>query len=146
MDPSGPVAKATLKSRVGAVGPICVNPQSIQPMHVVQIARVAHEANRAYCQAIGDNSQVAWDDAPDWQRESAIKGVEFTIANPSAPPSASHESWLAEKAATGWKYGPVKDADKKEHPCYVPYEQLPVEQRLKDSLFQGVVRSLSIRE
>jgi len=115
-------------------------------MHVVQIARVAHEANRAYCQAIGDNSQVAWDDAPDWQRESAIKGVEFTIANPSAPPSASHESWLAEKAATGWKYGPVKDADKKEHPCYVPYEQLPVEQRLKDSLFQGVVRSLSIRE
>ncbi len=27
-------------------------------------ARSAHEANRAYCIALGDLSQPAWDDAP----------------------------------------------------------------------------------
>jgi hypothetical protein len=36
-----------------------------------QVARVCHEANRAYCQTLGDNSQPAWDDAPEWQKDSA---------------------------------------------------------------------------
>ena len=111
-------------------------------MKIEAIAKVCHEANRAYCQTIGDNSQPSWEDAPEWQRNSAIKGVEFTRDNPSAPPSASHDSWLEEKRVHGWKYGPIKDAEAKEHPCYVPYDQLPPEQRAKDSLFQGVARSL----
>jgi len=107
------------------------------------IARVCHEANRAYCYSIGDDSQPPWDAAPDWQRQSAIDGVKFAIANPQAPPSASHDSWLEGKRATGWKYGPIKDPDKKEHPCFVPYDELPVDQRRKDALFQGVVRALA---
>ena len=32
-------------------------------------------ANRAYCQMIGDNSQSTWEDAPEWQKQSARKGV-----------------------------------------------------------------------
>jgi hypothetical protein len=108
-----------------------------------EIARVCHEANRAYCAALGDMSQLPWEDAPDWQRTSAIKGVEFALANPSAPPSASHDSWLEEKRATGWKYGPVKDPEKKEHPCFRPYEELPAEQRRKDALFLAIVRALA---
>ena len=110
-------------------------------MDIEQIARVCHETNRAYCETIGDTSQAVWDAAPQWQKESAIKGVEFIIANPNAKPSASHDSWLAEKKATGWKYGPVKDPDKKEHPCYVPYDDLPEEQQIKDHLFGAIVRS-----
>lgn len=31
-------------------------------------AHAAHEANRAYCAAIGDLSQVAWECAPEWQQ------------------------------------------------------------------------------
>ncbi len=108
-----------------------------------EIARVCHEANRAYCVALGDNSQAPWDDAPGWQRESAINGVAFTLANPHAGPSASHESWLAEKKAAGWKYGPTKNPETKEHPCFVSYEELPREQRKKDALFQAVVRALA---
>lgn len=114
-------------------------------METQAIAKVCHEANRAYCATIGDNSQVAWEDAPDWQKESAIKGVEFLIAafdsGVMPSPSASHESWLKEKRETGWKYGPVKDAEKKEHPCCVPYKELPLEQRMKDYIFSGIVRS-----
>jgi len=106
------------------------------------IARVCHEANRAYCATLEDDSQVPWSDAPDWQRTSAIKGVRFTLEHPHSGPAASHESWLAEKQATGWKYGPTKDAEKKEHPCFVPYERLPHVQRQKDALFQAIVRAL----
>jgi hypothetical protein len=108
-----------------------------------QIARVAHEVNRAYCQALGDNSQVPWEEAPEWQKTSAIKGVIHHLNNPEAGPESSHEMWLAEKAATGWKYGPVKDPDRKEHPCFVPFSELPVDQQAKDYLFRGVVLALA---
>lgn len=106
-----------------------------------QVARICHEVNRTYCEALGDTSQVAWEDAPDWQKTSAINGVRFHIENPDAGPSASHENWYKEKEATGWVYGPVKDVEKKEHPCMVPYDQLPPEQRTKDALFIAVVRA-----
>jgi hypothetical protein len=110
---------------------------------VEELARVCHEVNRAYCAAIGDKSQVPWDEAPEWQRQSVVNGVRFIVGNPSALPSASHESWMEEKRAQGWKYGPVKDVVRKEHPCFMPYEQLPPEQRVKDHLFQAVVRTLA---
>lgn len=109
---------------------------------IENIARVCHEANRAYCLSIGDASQVPWADAPEWQRASAVKGVEFNIENPDAPESAVHDSWLEEKRAAGWKHGPVKDAEKKEHPCFVPYAELPDEQRRKDALFKAIVGAL----
>lgn len=109
---------------------------------VRKVAKVCHEANRAYCESIGDHSQLSWEVAPDWQKSSAIKGVEFCIANPDAPASSNHDSWLEEKRKNGWKYGPVKDADKKEHPCFVPYDELPPEQKAKDYLFKAVCSAL----
>lgn len=111
-------------------------------MNVNKVAEIAHEINRAYCAAIGDNSQVPWANAPEWQRESASQGVHFHLAHPGASPEASHESWLAEKERDGWKYGPVKDAEKREHPCFVPYCELPAEQRAKDYLFKAVCEQL----
>lgn len=108
-----------------------------------QIAEVAHEINRAYCASIGDHSQPAWADAPDWQKKSAIAGVKFTIANPDAMPADSHRSWLDQKYAEGWVWGEVKDPVAKTHPCCVPYENLPLDQRVKDYLFQATVRTLA---
>lgn len=112
-------------------------------MQNYDIARVCHEVNRAYCTSLGDHSQPAWEDAPEWQRQSAITGVGFTLSNPDAKPSDSHDSWLAEKRADGWKFGPVKNPEAKEHPCFVEYNELPSEQKAKDYLFQAVVRTLS---
>ncbi len=104
-------------------------------------AQAAHEANRAYCLALGDTSQPSWEDAPEWQRESAQNGVAGALNG--ATPEQSHESWLAEKTKTGWKYGSVKDPEKKEHPCCVPYSELPEEQRAKDGLYLDVVRAVA---
>lgn len=119
-------------------------------MKVEQIAQVCHEANRAYCATLGDFSQPLWDVAPEWQRKSAITGVEFhlkTLGSGNDPlPSASHDSWLAEKKADGWKFGPVKDAVKREHPCYVPYEELPADQKLKDFIFCAVVKAFHLAD
>jgi len=108
-----------------------------------QIARVAHEVNRAYCQALGDWSQPAWEDAPDWQKDSACHGVDLHLGDPTAGPEASHNSWMAQKIADGWIYGPHKSPDIKQHPCIVAFEKLPKEQKAKDYIFRAVVLALS---
>jgi len=111
-------------------------------VNIENIAKAAHELNKAYCESIGDNSQPSWEDAPEWQKSSAINGVTFHLNNPDATPSASHQSWLKQKTEEGWKYGKVKNPETKEHPCFVPYEQLPNEQKAKDYIFRQTIHSL----
>jgi hypothetical protein len=43
-----------------------------------------------------------------------------------------HEVWARQRLADGWKYGPRRDDVNKEHPCLVPYEQLPESQKTYD--------------
>lgn len=111
-------------------------------MNKEQIARVAHEVNRAYCAALGDTTQSAWEEAPQWQRDSAMLGVELHTEHPEAGPSASHASWMAQKISEGWVYGAEKRIDLKEHHCLVPFDSLPREQQAKDFIFRGVVHAL----
>lgn len=107
-----------------------------------QIAEVCHENNRAYCHAHGDYSLLSWRMTPQNIKDSAVDGVTYHIQNPDSSPEQSHSNWLKFKQADGWVYGLVKDAEKKVHPCMVPYGQLPLEQRVKDYLFAAVVDTL----
>lgn len=114
---------------------------TMEPLEVMA-ARIAHETNRGYCEALGDFSQVPWNAAPDWQRESALAGVEFHKENPDSGPEASHNSWLDQKRQDGWVYGDTKDPEAKTHPCIVPFTSLPVEQQAKDYIFRAVVKAV----
>ncbi len=109
----------------------------------VVIAKACYDVNKTYCESIGDFSQPGWDYAPDWQKESVINGVRAHVVDPNMPASGSHESWMKEKQDNGWVYGDFKDPEKKEHPCIVPFEELPKEQQMKDHLFKAVVNSLA---
>jgi hypothetical protein len=104
-------------------------------------ARTAHEVNRAYCRAHGDGSQEPWEVAPDWQRSSARQGVRLILDGAVTAPEQLHESWLRTKAAEGWQYGPFKDVEKKVHPCFLPFAELPAFQRAKDHIFFAVVKA-----
>ena len=106
---------------------------------VEAIAHIAHEANRAYCQSIGDDSQPAWADAPQWQKDSAFNGVAMHLSSPNATAEQSHENWLEQKRQEGWSYGPEKDPVARRHPCFLPYKELPEAQRIKDHIFRSVV-------
>ena len=117
--------------------------QAVRGASSEQIANVAHEVNRSYCEALGDVSQTGWKDAPQWQKDSAVLGVKLHTNNPDAGPQASHESWMAQKISEGWEYGTVKDAESKRHPCIVPFDELPREQQAKDYIFRGVVHAVA---
>jgi hypothetical protein len=68
-------------------------------------------------------------------------GVEGALAGDTS--EQSHESWLREKIATGWRYGPTKDPEKREHPSLVPYAELSESQQAKDDLFVTTVRAVA---
>ena len=106
-----------------------------------QIAFVCHQTNKAYCRTIGDRTQEDWNQAPDWQNESAVAGVKFKLANLDATPEDMHKNWCKAKLNDGWTYGIEKNPNKKTHPCLLPYDQLPEEQRVKDALFANVVKA-----
>jgi hypothetical protein len=99
------------------------------------IAKTCYAVNSVYCRLIGDTPRE-WDEC----RESVLSGVEKALAG--ATPEQLHDAWCDFQRANGWVYGETKDAVAKTHPCLVPYDQLPAEQRNKDQFFLAVVGSL----
>lgn len=110
---------------------------------IQSIARLCHEVNRAYCVSLGDLSQLPWEMAPDWQRQSSVNGVALAVQNPDATPETMHEAWMLAKQNDGWRYGASKDPLRKQHPCMVPYDKLPPAQRAKDHIFLALVRAIN---
>jgi hypothetical protein len=107
-----------------------------------QIAQVAHEANRALQQVLGDERiSPPWDQASE--EDHAVSAAGAKIARYGAPPAALHDAWMREKLAAGWTYGEVKDTEAKTHPSLVPFDSLPPEEQAKDYLFSGVCVALN---
>ncbi|HEX9232441.1 MAG TPA: RyR domain-containing protein [Blattabacteriaceae bacterium] len=111
-------------------------------MKIEDIARIAHEANKAYCESLGDFSQFLWSQSPDWQKDYVIAGVKFRLKNTHGTAEENHSEWLKIRLQAGWKYSSIKNVEKKEHPNMVPYDRLPELQRVKDVLFISIVDGL----
>jgi ryanodine receptor 2 len=43
-----------------------------------------------------------------------------------------HEVWSKNRMEEGWTYGPTRDDMNKKHPCLVPYEELPENEKEYD--------------
>jgi hypothetical protein len=109
---------------------------------VGQMAHVVHEANRALQRIVGDAVvSPTWWEAPLHQRDGLMHGVRRALAG--ATPEELHEEWVQWRTDRGWRYGLIKDDFAKTHPCLVPYDQLPAEQRVKDHLLLAIVTTLA---
>jgi hypothetical protein len=57
-------------------------------------------------------SQLPWQDAPEWQKISAMQGVkahfEALKRGEVVDARSSRENWVRLKRESGWKYGPLK--------------------------------------
>ena len=109
-----------------------------------EIAKIAHEANKAYCESLGDFSHDPWFAAQQWQRDSVINGVLSIERNEVKAPGESHENWLRIKEKEGWVYGTEKNSGTgtRTHPCMLPFNDLPHAQQIKDHLFFAIVTTL----
>ena len=43
-----------------------------------------------------------------------------------------HDTWAKGRMDAGWTFGPVRDDAKKQHPCLVPYSELPESEKAYD--------------
>jgi len=44
----------------------------------------------------------------------------------------THDIWAKQRFAEGWRYGAERNDKRKEHPCLVPYEELPESEKEYD--------------
>jgi hypothetical protein len=105
------------------------------------LAKIAHEANKAYCETQGDTSQASWDDIDEEHKDSARDGVRRILNDPNTTPQDSHQNWMDCKKSQGWTYGETKCQDKKTHPSMKPYVELSSVEKFKDALFHAIVKS-----
>lgn len=74
--------------------------------------------SEAYCPKPIDTSNISLP-------PSLVPLMEFLARN-------THEVWAAARLKNGWTYGPRRDDLTKKHPCLVPFEDLPEEEREYD--------------
>lgn len=114
----------------------------ITKVELQQIAKACHEINRTYCAVLDDHSHKSWEESSLEVCNSAISGVMFALMNPDVTAEDQHAQWSKFKFDNGWVLGPVKCPVAKTHPSLVPYEQLPLKERVKDHLFRATVRQI----
>lgn len=44
----------------------------------------------------------------------------------------THEVWATQRLKDGWQYGEHRDDSERRHPCLVPYDELPEEEKAYD--------------
>jgi len=107
-----------------------------------QAAMVAHEVIRAL--QIAHNEEgiaLPWHDVTPDIRESCKIGVKRVYDNPDITVEELHQSWCDTKLAQGWVWGPVRNAELKQHHCLVPYADLSAHDKSKDLLFLNTVKA-----
>lgn len=107
------------------------------------IARIAHEACREFCMAMGESAGLPWESADPDLRASAISGVKAHI-DKELTPAESHNLWTLARIRDGWTYAPVKNEYLKVHPNLVAYSELPAKERIKDFLFTAIVGAFKL--
>lgn len=60
------------------------------------------------------------------QLTDAVRGLQEELAR------SAHDIWARQRLRDGWTYGATRDDAKKQHPCLVPYEQLPESEKEYD--------------
>lgn len=54
---------------------------------------------------------------------------------------AVHNAWMDARRADGWTYGPKRNDELKQHPCLVPYDDLPESEKAYDYITAKAVIS-----
>ena len=118
----------------------------MSPFDTLQIAEVAHGANRALRRALGEETKLgrgrAWALLDTAFKQRLADGVDQQRLEPVSP-EVCHERWMAAMQNSGWVHGETQDLIMMTHPNLLPWDELPEEQRAKDRLFIAIIAALS---
>ena len=102
------------------------------------VARIVHEACRAYQNVLADPYPIEpWDALDSWRRETVITQVKMIRMGLS--PEMIQDAWVRRIESSGWTWGITKDPMAMTHPGLVPWESLPPEDKKKVMLAFRIV-------
>lgn len=110
-------------------------------IELTPIAKIVYAAVAEYSRSLG-HFHSNWDELSESLKESFVDGIAFVKANPHAADYEAHNRWYSNKIENGWKFGIVKDVEKKEHPCLVDFHELPETMKYKDRFLLTITRFL----
>lgn len=119
-------------------------------LSVDAIARICHAGKRALCIRLADEVvDPEWDQITEAQRDSIRDRVRLMIEPDEhgtvglGAPHHVHNMWLRRKAQLGWCYGPIEDPDRKEHPGFMAWREMPPRFKRRDHLFFKLVDAIT---
>ena len=107
-----------------------------------EIAAVTHGANRVLQALAGEPISPPWENESELIQESVEDGVLTVLENPGITAEKIHNNWVDFRKSQGWKWGPVKDLDKKEHPDIGPWTALDINAQRKSKVFVAIIMAL----
>lgn len=106
-----------------------------------EAARLLHVAIQAV------QSALKQEVSPDWElltaAEQDMKAAHTRqMRREKVTARKAHESWMALRLSEGWTWGPVTDKARKVHSALCPFEEIPVEEVIKDVLYERLLAAM----
>lgn len=113
-------------------------------------ARALHERYLAAGAERPRDAPLGWDDLPENLRDAnraaadhaailaaalaweADRASPLTTAEMDRAARIEHRRWMADRIDRGWRYGPVRDDDRRIHPSIKPFDEISADERDKD--------------
>lgn len=113
------------------------NPSFLDAAIIEGIAKTCHQANKAFCESMGDNSFTDWEDSEDWVKALTIFQVRNIIANPLEPHYGSHDAYVDKVPEITWENAPEGFNKKLSR-----YEEWSIEDKTKSKMFKAIVEAI----
>lgn len=105
-----------------------------------KIAQIIHGATAPIGRIACGNPIPVWEDLSVGQRCRAAVAVDDLMRNPHIKePEDFHDIWANPLYDDGWVWGPVYSLKTKQHPCLVPYDELPDAEKIKDMIWASLI-------
>jgi len=104
------------------------------------IAKIVWEADKGFVEMASLIEVPHWEEAEDWQRDKVCSDVAYLLEYENAPESALHDIWVDAMREHGWKHGEKIDKEQHTHPHLLPYNELPIEEKIRNNLMWTLVR------